>query len=140
MLIPVASQVGVKIRLIVRGTCSVVPGVKGLSENITITSIVDRFLEHTRIFVFCNGGDEKYFLSSADWMTRNLDNRIEVSAPIYDKNIQKEIKDVLEIYTKDNVKARVVDQNGSNKYVESDSGKKIRSQIEVYKYYQKLLN
>ncbi len=134
-----ASNAGVKIDMVVRGTCSVIPGVKGLSENITITSIVDRFLEHTRIIMFHNDGDEKYYLSSADWMTRNLDSRIEVTAPILDKKIQKELKDVLDFYLNDNVKARIIDVKGSNKFIPTE-GRAIRSQIEVYKYYQKLLS
>jgi len=134
-----ASSAGVKIHLIVRGNCAIVPKIKGLSDNITITSVVDRFLEHTRIFAFCHGGNEKYYISSADWMARNLDSRIEVTTPILDKKIQQEIRDLLDIYLKDNVKARIVDSKGSNKFVKPDDGKLIRSQIEVYKYYQKLL-
>ncbi|HSP40117.1 MAG TPA: polyphosphate kinase 1, partial [Gillisia sp.] len=101
-----ASNAGVKIRLLVRGFTSLIPGVKGLSENIYITSIVDQFLEHGRIYVFENGGEEKIFFGSADLMTRNLDRRIEVIAPIYDEDIAREFKDILEIQLKDNVKAR----------------------------------
>jgi polyphosphate kinase len=134
-----ASDAGVKINIIARGNCSLVPGVKGLSENIKATSIIDRFLEHTRIIVFCHGGNEKYYISSADWMVRNLDRRIEATAPILDKAIQSQIKEVLNIYLNDNVKARVLDVKGSNNYVESDSNKPIRAQIEVYKYYKNLL-
>jgi polyphosphate kinase len=134
-----ASQAGVKIQMIVRGPCALVPGVKGLSSNITVTAIIDRFLEHTRIFVFANGGDEKFYISSADWMVRNLDMRTEVSVPILDKNHQKQLHDVLAIYLSDNVKARQVDSKGSNEYVATDSLKKVRSQVEVYKYYQRLL-
>lgn len=134
-----ASKAGVKINIIVRGNCSLVAGVKGLSENIEAISIIDRFLEHTRIIVFCHGGNEKYYISSADWMVRNLDRRIEATAPILDKSIQSQVKEVLKIYLNDNVKARVLDIKGSNNYVQSDSNKKIRAQIEVYKYYKNLL-
>ena len=135
-----ASKAGVDIKLIARGNCSLVPEIKGLSENIKATSIIDRFLEHTRIIVFCHGGQEKYYISSADWMVRNLDRRIEASVPILDKSLQKQLKDVLNIYLNDNVKARVINQKGSNKYVKSIYEKPIRAQIEVYKYYKKLLD
>lgn len=135
-----ASQAGVDIQLIVRGTCAIVAGVKGLSKNIRVISVVDRFLEHSRLFVFCNGGEEKYYISSADWMTRNLDMRIEVSAPILDKGIQKQLKDILNIYLNDNVKARVIDKDRLNKFVPRNSEKKVHSQMDVYKYYQKLLD
>jgi polyphosphate kinase len=135
-----ASTAGVDIKLIARGNCSLVPEIKGLSENIQATSIIDRFLEHTRIFVFCHGGQEKYYISSADWMVRNLDRRIEATVPILDKTLQKQLKDVLHIYLKDNVKARVIDHKGSNKYVKSDSDKAVRAQLEVYNYYKKLLD
>ena len=134
-----ASDAGVDIKLIVRGNCSLVPGINGLSKNIEGISIVDRFLEHTRIFVFHHGGNRKFFISSADWMARNLDKRMEVTAPILDKNLQSQIMDILNIYMSDNVKARKLDLNGSNKYVPAGSERRIRSQIEVYKYYQKLL-
>lgn len=111
-----ASAAGVKIKLIVRGICSLIPGVKGQSENITNISIVDRFLEHTRIFIFCNGGKENMFIASADWMTRNLDRRVEVACPIYDESIRKEIKDFLEIQFKDNTKAREITPLQDNHY------------------------
>jgi len=100
-----ASQAGVNIKLMVRGMCSLLPNVKGLSENIQAKRIVDRFLEHTRLFVFCNGGEEKYYLSSADLMSRNLDHRVEVACPIYAKAIQQELRDFLDIQWQDNVKA-----------------------------------
>lgn len=130
-----ASNAGVKIRLLVRGFTSLIPGVKGLSENIYITSIVDQFLEHGRIYIFENGGDEKIFFGSADWMTRNLDRRIEVIAPIYDEEIAREFKDILEIQLNDNVKARIQDKEETNTYVEKGPGDEaIRSQLEIYKY------
>jgi polyphosphate kinase len=128
-----ASNAGVKIKLIVRGICSLIPGKKGLSENIEAYSIVDRFLEHTRIYVFCNGGDEKYFIASADWMTRNLDHRSEVACPIYDKEIQRELKTFFEIQLSDNVKLRILDSEQANQYCRN-SKKPVRSQEEIYNY------
>ncbi|MCM4158862.1 polyphosphate kinase 1 [Antarcticibacterium flavum] len=130
-----ASNAGVKIRLIVRGFTCLIPGVKGMSENIYITSIVDQFLEHGRIYLFENGGDEKIYFGSADLMTRNLDRRIEVIAPILDRDIAQEFKEILEIQLSDNVKARIQDEEESNTYVTRKKGEKsIRSQVEIYKY------
>ena len=133
-----ASQAGVEIRLLVRGFTCLIPGVKGLSENIYMTSIVDRYLEHGRIYVFENGGDQLVFFGSADWMTRNLDRRIEVIAPILDEDIATEFKEILDIQLNDNVKARVQDEEESNAYVQAKEGDKaIRSQNEIYKYLEK---
>lgn len=129
-----ASQAGVKIKLIVRGVCSLIPGIKGLSDNIEAISIIDKYLEHSRIFAFANGGDWKYFISSADLMTRNLDNRIEVACPIYDPALQKELRDMLDIQFKDNVKARILNGESHNKYKRTKSKAKIRSQEEIYNY------
>jgi len=134
-----ASQAGVKIRLIIRGICVLVPGITGLSDNIEAISIVDKFLEHSRVFVFCSGGDEKYFISSADWMIRNFDNRIEVACPILDPGIQKELRDMLEIQWRDNQKARLVNADPINKYRETDSKEKVRAQVEIYEYFKKKL-
>ena len=131
-----ANNAGVKIKLIVRGICSLIPGIPGQSENIEAISIVDKFLEHSRIFVFANGGEELYYISSADWMTRNIDHRIEVSAPVYDKDIQKELMDIINIQLRDNVKARIIDEQQSNRYKNSNSEKPIRSQIELTNYYK----
>ncbi len=128
-----ASKAGVKIDLIIRGICKLVPGVKGQSENIRVISILDKYLEHSRVMIFCNGGDEKYYISSADWMIRNLDNRIEVTTPIYEPEIQSELKDMLLIQINDNIKARLVDSQMSNTYV-SNKKKKIRTQIDTYQY------
>ena len=130
-----ASKAGVKIRLMIRGICAVIPGVKGMSENIEARSIVDRFLEHSRFMIFCNNGEERYFISSADWMTRNLDKRIEVTTPIYDSDLQQEFKDVFEMQWKDNVKARIIDGKGLNRYHVGSNGVKHRSQYEIYDYY-----
>jgi len=127
-----ASQAGVQIKLIIRGICCLVPGIKGLSENIEIISIVDRFLEHARVYIFYNNGDKKYFLSSADWMKRNLSRRVEVAFPIYDKSIQKLLEKMIEIQLKDNQKARIIDQHQINEYRVSESDKIIRSQYELY--------
>ena len=131
-----ANAAGVKIKAVIRGICSLIPGVPGLSENIEIISIVDKFLEHARIFIFCNDGDEKYYISSADWMTRNLDHRIEVAAPIYDPAIQREIRDIMEIQLCDNVKARIINEPQDNRYKIPSGTRQIRSQVELYKYYQ----
>ncbi|MGE4288730.1 MAG: polyphosphate kinase 1 [Salinivirgaceae bacterium] len=128
-----ASQVGVKLKLIVRGICKLIPGIPELSENIEVRSIVDKYLEHARAMIFCNGGDEKYYISSADWMVRNLDNRIEVTVPVFDKEIQKELKEMLNIQLADNTKARIIDNEMSNKYYRN--GKvPIRSQEAIYNY------
>lgn len=129
-----ASQSGVKIRGIIRGMCSLIPGQKGLSENIEIISIVDRFLEHPRIMVFENGGDRKIFISSADWMTRNMDYRIEVGCPVNDPDACETIVDILEMQFQDTLKARVIDQNQSNAYVKRGNRKKLRSQIQIHQY------
>ena len=130
-----ASQAGVEIRMLIRGFTCLIPGVTGLSENIYITSVVDRFLEHGRIYLFENGGEELMFYGSADWMNRNLDRRIEVISPVLDEDIKKEFKDILDIQLKDNVKARIQDPEESNRYVERKNGeKKIRSQYEIYNY------
>lgn len=129
-----ASQAGVKIRAIIRGMCSLVPGVKGLSENISVISVVDRFLEHPRVLVFENGGDKKMFISSADWMTRNMDFRIEVGCPIYDADLQQQVLDILNLQFQDTLKARTIDQEQTNRYVPRGNRKKLRSQVETYRY------
>jgi len=129
-----ASRAGVKIQMIVRGICCLVPGVKGMSENIEIISIVDKFLEHTRLYVFSNHNAPKIYISSADWMTRNIDNRVEVSCPIYDEDIKQELLDLYEICWNDNVKARIIDETQNNTYLRNDNPK-IRAQFETYKYY-----
>ena len=130
-----AGKAGVRITMVVRGICSLVPGVEGLSENITAISIVDRFLEHSRIFVFCNGGDEKYFISSADWMTRNLDRRVEVVCPIYDESLKDELRQFLDIQLKDNTKAREINRNQDNTYLKPGPGEKpVRTQFDFYEY------
>lgn len=130
-----ASQAGVKITLIVRGACSLVTEAEGFSDNIKAYSIVDKYLEHARVFVFCNNGDEKIFITSADWMSRNLDSRSEVAVPIYDETIRRQLKDILNIQLSGNTKVRILDKRQENHYVKPKPGaKRIRVQDEVYKY------
>lgn len=131
-----AAGKGVKIELIIRGICSLVPEEPAAKGNIRAISILDRYLEHSRVFVFGKSGSRKIYISSADWMTRNLDRRIEVATPIYDESIQAEIMDFITIQLKDNVKARLFDENMKNEYV-SSSEKKIRSQVDFYTYLEK---
>jgi len=128
-----ASCAGVRIRLIVRGMLSLVPGIINQSENIRAIGIVDRYLEHSRFLIFCNNGNEEIYITSADLMPRNLDHRIEVTCPIFDKNIRAEVRSVFDIQWKDNVKARLFNENQSNSFVK-EGKEKIQSQIEVYKY------
>lgn len=130
-----ASKAGVKIRIIVRGICSLIPGIEGLSENIEARSILDKYLEHGRVFIFENKavGSPDMYISSADWMERNLDFRIEVSCPIYDEKIRAEIKDYMETQWSDNVKARIIDPSQKNNYVTKRRGSKsIRAQVELF--------
>ncbi|WP_146449474.1 polyphosphate kinase 1 [Vibrio kanaloae] len=129
-----ASNAGVKIRMIIRGMCSLVPGVEGISENIEIISIIDRFLEHPRVLITHNDGDPKVFISSADWMTRNIDHRIEVAAPIRDERLKQRIIDIVNIHFTDTVKARWIDKEMSNAYVPRGNRKKRRSQVAIYDY------
>lgn len=110
-----ASSHGVRIDLLVRGNCSLITGVPGVSDTIRINGIIDRYLEHSRIFIFANGGDEKMFIGSADWMPRNLDNRVEVIAPVYDPEIKADLKRVVEYGLKDTLQGRVVDGTGENR-------------------------
>ena len=130
-----ASRAGVRIRIIVRGICCLIPGATGMSENISVTSIVDRFLEHARIYLFGNGGEEELFIASADWMTRNLDRRIEVAAPISDPILFRELRNLLDFQLRDNVKARIINEGQSNPYVERQAGEPdVRAQESSYLY------
>lgn len=133
-----ASKAGVKIRIIVRGMCGIMAGVPGMSSNIEVISIIDRLLEHSRIFFFRNGGEQLCYISSSDWMVRNLDTRIEVTCPVYDKKLQKELRDMLELQWKDNVKARILDTAQNNEHKTTDSKTKVRSQEAIYSYLSKL--
>ena len=133
-----ASQAGVKVMLNVRGICMLVPGVKGLSENIQVVSIVDRYLEHSRIFYFQNGGDPELYLSSADWMPRNLDRRIELMFPILDSSVFKEVKNILEIYVEDRVNALELSESGQWKEIPcKNEEQKKRAQEILYKKYKR---
>ncbi len=132
-----ASRAGVKITLIIRGACSLVTEVAGYSDNIKVFSLVDKYLEHARIFIFHNSGDEKIYMSSADWMSRNLDSRSEVAVPIYDKEIRKQLKDIIAIQLSGNTKLRIIDRKQENRYKKALSGeKKIRVQDEIYYYFK----
>ena len=136
-----ASQAGVEVKMIVRGICCLVPGVKGLSENIKVISVVDKFLEHPRVYIFENAGDRKIFLSSADWMTRNIENRVEVGCPIYNKDLQQEILDTFNISWNDNIKARILNKTPQNNKIKPLPGElKQRSQWLTYAYYENKLN
>lgn len=135
-----ASRAGVKIQLIVRGICCLIPGIKGLSENIEAISIVDNYLEHSRIYIFANGGDPAVFISSADIMTRNLDARVEVTCPIYDEDIKNELIETFEIGWKANVKARIHSVDLANNYKRRGDEKPFRAQLEMYNYYQMKLD
>jgi polyphosphate kinase len=128
-----ASQAGVAVKLIVRGMCSLIPGVKNLSENIEAISIVDRFLEHPRVFIFHNRGDRKYFISSADLMTRNLDFRVEVTCPIYNLKLQQRIQNIIDLQWHDNVKARLLNAHQNNQF-KPRRGARVRSQEAIYQY------
>lgn len=134
-----ASAAGVKIKLIIRGICCLIPGVPGLSEHIEIVSIVDRFLEHARVFVFHNGGQERIFLSSADWMERNLSFRIETTFPVYDPDLKAEIMALLDLQLNDNVKARILDAKNLNEYRRTGTDIPVRAQIETYFYFKRKL-
>lgn len=129
-----ASSAGVEIKMIIRGMCSLVPGVEGVSDNIKIISIVDRFLEHPRVLITHNAGDPQVYISSADWMTRNIDYRIEVTAPVRDQRLKQRIIDIINIHFTDTVKARWIDKEMSNHYVPRGNRKKVRSQIAIYDY------
>lgn len=134
-----ASKAGVKIQLEVRGICSLIPGIPGLSENIEAISIVDNYLEHSRVYIFGNAGIPEVYISSADFMTRNLDARVEVTCPIYDQDIKNELMDHFDLGWKGNVKARFHSQELDNQYRKPNGAPQFRAQIETYKYYQNKL-
>ncbi|MAN59232.1 MAG: polyphosphate kinase 1 [Flavobacteriaceae bacterium] len=132
-----ASNAGVQIRLLVRGICCLVPGIKGQSQHIVVTSILDRFLEHGRVYIFGNDGEEKMYIGSADWMKRNLSHRIEVATPVLDRDIQKTIRDLIDIQLNDNVKARRIDAEQQNEYV-TNTRAPLQAQPATYHYFKKL--
>ena len=131
-----ASNAGVKIQLEVRGICSLIPGFPGMSDNIEAISIVDNYLEHSRIYIFGNEGDPEVYISSADFMTRNLDARVEVTCPIYDEKIKKELIDIFDLGWKGNVKARYHSEELDNKYrIREENEPIFRAQFETYNYH-----
>lgn len=134
-----ASQAGVKVQLIVRGICRLVPGIEGYTENIEIISIIDRFLEHARVYIFCNGSKEKMYISSADWMTRNLDRRVEVAVSVKDTKVFQELRDIINLQLVDNVKARKILPEQSNAYIENNETK-VQSQVATYEYLKKMID
>ena len=135
-----ASNEGVKIQLQIRGICSLIPGVKNMSENIEAISIVDNFLEHSRVFIFCNNNEPEVFISSADFMTRNLDGRVEVTCPIYDEDIKKQLIETFDVGWKGNVKARFHSEKLDNKYrIRKENERIFRAQNETYNYYRNKL-
>lgn len=129
-----ASNAGVRIQLIVRGMCCLVPGQKGFSANITVRSIVDRFLEHARVWIFGNGGDEQIYLASADLMGRNIDRRVEVGFPLLDPNVRKEVRDIIGMQLRDNTKAREINKANSNRYLGARQKTRHRAQLDTYYY------
>jgi polyphosphate kinase len=129
-----ASNAGVKIQLIIRGMCCLVPGIKGYSENIGVISIVDKYLEHARVHIYCNGGNEKIYLTSADFMSRNIESRVEVGFPVYDPRIKREIRDIIDIQLSDNTKSREINKENNNKYHKTKSDLPVRAQIDIYNY------
>ncbi|MBC7495301.1 MAG: polyphosphate kinase 1, partial [Flavobacterium sp.] len=136
-----ASNAGVKIQLQIRGICSLIPGVKGMSENIEAISIVDNYLEHSRIFIFANDNNPEVFISSADFLSRNLDSRVEVTCPIYDQEIKQKLIENFELGWKGNVKARYHSEKLDNKYRTRNSNEPIfRAQHETYNYYKNQLD
>ena len=133
-----AGQAGVPVRIISRGICCLIPSIRKFSNNIKVISIVDRYLEHARVFVFHHQGENKTYLSSADWMTRNLSFRVETVFPIYTQKLKEQILDLIELQWSDNVKARIIDKRQSNKYKTTGAAVPIRSQLETYFYFKRL--
>ena len=134
-----ASENGVKVDLLVRGNCSLVTGIPGKSDNIRICGIIDRYLEHSRIFIFANGGEKKCFIGSADWMPRNLDNRIEVVTPVYDAKIKEDLEKVIDYGLRDTMQGRIVDGTGENRPWTTEDGEAFRSQEQLYLHYREQL-
>ncbi|RYD88125.1 MAG: polyphosphate kinase 1, partial [Sphingobacteriales bacterium] len=129
-----ASNAGVKIRIIVRGMCCLIPGIKGFSENIEVISIVDKYLEHARVHIYGNGGKELIYLTSADFMTRNIENRVEVGFPVLDDDLRQEIRDIIDIQLSDNTKARDITGSNVNRYHKTQAEVLTRAQIDIYTY------
>ena len=131
-----ASRAGVDIRMIVRGICCLAPGLPDQSETIHVTGILDRFLEHARVYLFHHGGDERIYLASADWMKRNLSRRVEVAFPLYDPDVRRDLRTVLDLQIADNTNARIIDAEQQNAYVQTDNGQQVRAQIDTYRYFK----
>lgn len=129
-----ASQAGVKITMLIRGMCSLIPQIPGQSDNIKVFSIIDRYLEHSRVMLFHANGEQKLFIGSSDWMTRNIDERIEVSTPVYDKHLKLMVIAILSLQFSDNTKSRVINQQQDNSYRPRGNKRKIRSQIAIHQY------
>ena len=132
-----AARAGVEIKMIIRGICCMYTENKKFKIPVQSISIIDEYLEHARVMIFYNGGKEKVYISSADWMVRNIDHRLEAACPILEKDMQQEIKDLLSIQLHDNIKARILDNDLSNQYINPRNTKKIRSQVEIYNYLYK---
>ena len=120
--------------MIVRGMCCLIPGVKGSSENIEVISIIDKYLEHARVHIYCNGGNELIYLTSTDFMTRNIENRVEVGFPIYSEQLKKEVREIIDLQLLDNTKSREINSHNTNKYHKTKSEIPYRSQIDIYNY------
>jgi polyphosphate kinase len=129
-----AARTGVELKLVIRGIFCMYSESKKFKKPVKAISIVDEYLEHARVFIFHNNGNEKVYISSADWMVRNLDHRVEATCPVFDENIKKVLKNILEIQLSDNVKARILDNELNNRYVRDRKHKKVRSQVEIYNY------
>ena len=134
-----ASKLGVKVKLLIRGICCLIPNKLGLSENIEVKSVVDKYLEHSRVYVFENAGEKKVYISSADLMTRNIEKRVEVACPIYQEDLKNQVIETLKITDKDNIKTRLINYEPQNKFVDN-LNKKIRSQWETYNYFNDILD
>jgi len=129
-----ASNAGVKIKMIIRGMCCLIAGMKGYSENIEVLSIVDKYLEHSRVHIYCNGGNELIYLTSADFMTRNIDTRVEVGFPILDEELKKEVRHIIDLQLEDNTKSREINSHNTNKYHKNGNGIPQRAQVDIYNY------
>ena len=129
-----ASNAGVKIKMIIRGMCCLIAGMKGYSENIEVLSIIDKYLEHARVHIYCNGGNELIYLTSADFMTRNIDTRVEVGFPVYDEDLKKEVRDMINLQLQDNTKSREINSHNTNKYHKTSSDLPHRAQVDTYNY------
>ncbi len=129
-----ASNAGVQIRLIIRGICCLIPGILGQSDHIQVISLLDRFLEHSRVYIFGNGGKEEVYLASADWMKRNLSRRVEVAFPVHDPEVRKDVKKMMDLQWRDNTKARLIDQEQVNHYQTENREQHVRAQYDLYDY------